>query len=416
LERDRRRTLSWGYDDDGSVTGMFRLPPEDAAVLMKAVECRMVSFEPNSADAKVDEGVLDPVGARRADALVEMAAADLDRREAGETCDFGDRYLVTVVAEAPLLDAAAPGAVPLAAGERAGGGQRGPIIEGRLVDPDPDRVPDDGGTSERAADAASPTGAEPLPEDGPSPESLPSSLEDSSEPVADEQAPDRSGPEDQSASEQGELCQLADGPGLAPSTVQAMMCDQPTVVITVDAAGNVLDVGRRSRRPNRAMQRALRFRDGGCRFPGCTAQRFQAHHLHYWGRNGATKLDNLASLCHRHHRRLHQGAFRVERGKGNELIFVLADGTRLMSVPPPPRPVTLGGELDPVPGAGGCRPDWDGGRLDAWTMGAMVDHLFGYDQVDCSSSSSLEGAPERDRGEPGDRDDPESGGSNHDPE
>lgn len=102
-ERDRRRTLNWGYEEDGSVTGMFRLAPEHAAVVIKAISQRVVPVDPDAPDAADETSMLDPVGARRADALVEMAAADLGGRAADEATDAGDRYLVTIVADESVL-------------------------------------------------------------------------------------------------------------------------------------------------------------------------------------------------------------------------------------------------------------------------------------------------------------------------
>ncbi|MCB1675400.1 MAG: DUF222 domain-containing protein [Halioglobus sp.] len=46
---------------------------------------------------------------------------------------------------------------------------------------------------------------------------------------------------------------------------------------------SALDIGRRTRSIPPAIRRALQRRDGGCRFPGCTAQHHvDAHHIHHW--------------------------------------------------------------------------------------------------------------------------------------
>jgi hypothetical protein len=46
------------------------------------------------------------------------------------------------------------------------------------------------------------------------------------------------------------------------------------------------------------MRRALKRRDGGCRFPGCPDTRFvDAHHIEHWADGGETRLDNLVLLC-----------------------------------------------------------------------------------------------------------------------
>ena len=91
----------------------------------------------------------------------------------------------------------------------------------------------------------------------------------------------------------GATCQVGDGPGLAPGTVRRLACDQPTVTVTEDGAGHVLDVGRRTRRITRPLRRALARRDGHCRFPGCSVRRTQAHHIRHWVDGGPTSLANL---------------------------------------------------------------------------------------------------------------------------
>ena len=75
------------------------------------------------------------------------------------------------------------------------------------------------------------------------------------------------------------------------------------------------------------MHRALRSRDHGCRFPGCTHDRFvDAHHIHHWANGGETSLDNLVLLCRRHHRLVHEGGFSVERIADTALRFTRPDG------------------------------------------------------------------------------------------
>jgi hypothetical protein len=96
--------------------------------------------------------------------------------------------------------------------------------------------------------------------------------------------------------------------------------------ITDDAAGNPLNIGRKTRAVSPAMQRALRSRDHGCRFPGCTHDRFvDAHHIRHWANGGETSLDNLVLLCRRHHRLVHEGGFGVERFADGALRFTRPD-------------------------------------------------------------------------------------------
>jgi len=54
-----------------------------------------------------------------------------------------------------------------------------------------------------------------------------------------------------------------------------------------------------------------------------------------WACGGATRLDNLCSLCRRHHRFVHEHGYRIERTSGGELAFSTASGAPV-SVPKAP--------------------------------------------------------------------------------
>jgi Domain of unknown function (DUF222)/HNH endonuclease len=135
------------------------------------------------------------------------------------------------------------------------------------------------------------------------------------------------------AEEVGERCQLASGPALAPETVRRLGCDA-SVVRIVERDGRPLSVGRRTRTIPPAMRRALRSRDEGCRFPGCTHERYlHAHHIQHWARGGPTTLDNLVQLCSYHHRLVHEGGFGVEHERGGVVRFRRPDGRVIAAVP-----------------------------------------------------------------------------------
>ena len=65
-------------------------------------------------------------------------------------------------------------------------------------------------------------------------------------------------------------------------------------------------------RPGAQLARAVRARDGTCRFPGCTtpAQRCQLDHVTPFPR-GQTIIENLASLCTSHHGFKHHAGWRL---------------------------------------------------------------------------------------------------------
>lgn len=86
-------------------------------------------------------------------------------------------------------------------------------------------------------------------------------------------------------------------------------------------------MGRKTRTIPPAIRRALKRRDGGCRFPGCSATRFvDAHHIHHWADGGETRLDNLVLLCRRHHRLLHEGGYGIDSRPTGEIRFSRPDG------------------------------------------------------------------------------------------
>jgi hypothetical protein len=149
-------------------------------------------------------------------------------------------------------------------------------------------------------------------------------------------------------------CELDSGQRLAPDTTRRIACDSSLLRITDNAAGNPLDIGRKTRAVPPAMQRALRSRDHGCRFPGCIHDRFvDAHHLRHWADGGETSLDNLTLLCRRHHRLVHEGGFGVERIVDGALRFTRADGRVIAEHPRLPDARAIDGLRNSIPGARG---------------------------------------------------------------
>ena len=69
-----------------------------------------------------------------------------------------------------------------------------------------------------------------------------------------------------------------DGIRVSAETSRRLTCDAGKVVMRHDAAGTILDVGRKTRTISPALRRALASRDRHCRFPGCEARRGDAHY------------------------------------------------------------------------------------------------------------------------------------------
>ena len=173
---------------------------------------------------------------------------------------------------------------------------------------------------------------------------------------------------------------LEDGPRVSAETSRRLACDASRVVMRHDEEGRIVEVGARTRTIPPALRRALHHRDQGCRFPGCGIPFVQGHHVRHWANGGPTTLSNLAMLCRRHHRAVHEEGYRVDRQPDGALQFRRPDGRSLPEVPPPSAvpsdPVRAlraqhdaqGLRLD----ARTARPSWLGERLD---VGYALDVL-----------------------------------------
>src|SRR5262249_23238708 len=86
--------------------------------------------------------------------------------------------------------------------------------------------------------------------------------------------------------------------------------------IQVGAGSEILSVGRATRVVPAALRKALMLRDRHCQFPGCPARWADAHHLEHLIEGGKTCLSNLALVCRRCHRAVHEGGWRLVRDAG----------------------------------------------------------------------------------------------------
>jgi 5-methylcytosine-specific restriction endonuclease McrA len=128
---------------------------------------------------------------------------------------------------------------------------------------------------------------------------------------------------------------LEDGTHVSAETSRRLACDASRVVMRHAPDGQVVEVGARTRTIPPALRRALHHRDQGCRFPGCGLPFGQGHHIRHWAHGGPTTLSNLALLCRRHHRAVHEEGYQVDRQPAGELRFRRPDGRLLPEVPPP---------------------------------------------------------------------------------
>jgi hypothetical protein len=177
-------------------------------------------------------------------------------------------------------------------------------------------------------------------------------------------------------------CELEDGGRVPAGTSQRLACDATRVVMVHDPEGRVVEVGARTRTIPPAMRRALHYRDRTCRFPGCATRPREGHHVQHWAEGGPTTLSNLALLCRRHHRAVHEEGYTVERqvGDGERLVFRRPDGREIPHVPTPvtvpadsvdalrAEHVTQGVHID----ARTSRSSWLGEHIDlGWAIGVL---------------------------------------------
>ena len=173
---------------------------------------------------------------------------------------------------------------------------------------------------------------------------------------------------------------LEDGAHVSAETSRRLACDASRVVMRHDHDGRLVEIGARTRTIPPALRRALHHRDRDCRFPGCGNRFTQGHHLRHWAQGGPTTLSNLALLCRRHHRAVHEEGYQVARGPDGALRFQRPDGRLLPEVPTPAAvPADAVDALRARHAAQGLRlhaqtmtPGWLGERLNlAWAIDVL---------------------------------------------
>jgi hypothetical protein len=301
-----RRRLTWRFEEDGSLSGTFRLPPLAGAVLLKALRAACaghagpaagpagVSAETPAApgtapdagapdaDAPGDGAPVVRTSSDLADGLVAIAESFLAGKIAG--ADDAEIYQVVVHAGTDVLT-----------------GQAAPAAA---------RVPGD------PADPA--------------------------------------------------RCHVQDGPAISVTTAQMIACTAALSWMRHGDAGEILALGRRRRRPGSAIRRAARERDHGrCRYPGCESQRVDLHHIQHWVNGGRTDLDNLISLCPWHHKIVHDRGYLIAAAPPGTFSFYRPDGILLPSCPALPGPdgsISTAHDADVTEDT--IVPPWHGERLD----------------------------------------------------
>ena len=109
---------------------------------------------------------------------------------------------------------------------------------------------------------------------------------------------------------------------LPVESVRRIACDADLVEVSQDKKGNILNLGRKHRVVSPQLKKALLARDGSCRFPGCTHEKYlDAHHVEHWADGGETSVENTLLLCDSHHRLLHEGAYTIKKNFAGDWYF-----------------------------------------------------------------------------------------------
>jgi hypothetical protein len=353
----RARHLSCRYDGNGEVVPEARLPPEQGALVMKALELAMERrrAEDREAGRKRPRSAF---AAEQADALAEIAESYLNA-EAG-TAQAADRYQVVLHVSAETLKGvtAVTSDAPARSGrsdscvtaETCGAANR-PMKAGRSDSIA--RAGHPGNDCERGVTAETST-------DGPATD------------VTAETSPHIN----------AGISHLEDGPHVCAETSRRLACDCSRVALIEDDDGEPLSIGRKSRSIPPAIRRALKSRDGGCRFPGCSHKRYvDGHHIRHWADGGETSLENLVQLCRYHHRLVHEGGFSCERLPDGRLAFrdrwrqILTNATVLPAIDERHEDAWIKARLSDLDiDEETCVPQWYAGDRMDWDLG--IWHLF----------------------------------------
>jgi hypothetical protein len=192
-------------------------------------------------------------------------------------------------------------------------------------------------------------------------------------------------------------CEIEHGPAVAAETARRLACDASLVTVTENAQGEPLDVGRKTRSIPPAIRRALNSRDKGCRFPGCTHQRYvDAHHIEHWVHGGETKLGNLVTLCRFHHRYVHEENISIQTQPDGNWRFQRPDGSAFDEVRPTEIPDYAWTDLLDTHAEQGIHIDsataatlWRGERMDYGLAIQVLLHQAGHAHQDESVQCPL---------------------------
>ena len=249
------REFSWFYDDDGMLVFRGKLPAEDGAVFLKAMEAMLetlrvenlqqVQVEPEQRETDAEDKTLSRKGSEAAP----------DDQSHGQCGNYTDEQLQNPLAQSQFTDQTATS-------------QQSQQIASIDVSAETS-VTDNAG--EMAVDTCTQKRADALVLMS---EHLLATLDRGPVPLPGGEKYQimlHINANSQQGTEHAQ-CQLDNGACLTPlssETMRRLVCDASLVTALEDAAGNVLNIGRKTRTVPPAIRRALNIRDRGCRAPGC---------------------------------------------------------------------------------------------------------------------------------------------------
>ncbi|CAO5157264.1 HNH nuclease domain-containing protein [Frankia sp. AiPs1] len=126
--------------------------------------------------------------------------------------------------------------------------------------------------------------------------------------------------------------------GLPAGMVARLGCDALIRALLTDGQNNPLRLGRRHRLPSGRLRDSVYARDQGtCQFPGCDhTEWLQIHHCDEWAAgNGRTDVEVLLLICGTHHRAIHDQYLTVSRHNDGSVTVRAPDGQAITSMPGP---------------------------------------------------------------------------------
>jgi hypothetical protein len=129
------------------------------------------------------------------------------------------------------------------------------------------------------------------------------------------------------------VAEYSDGSRVPVETVRRHACEAHLIPVVLDGNSMPLDVGRAKRLATPAQRTALRAMYRTCAIDGCDDVHFDNCHIHHlaeWDDLGLTDIANLVPLCSFHHRRVHEGRWRLQlEASTRQLTVWLPNGSLL---------------------------------------------------------------------------------------